>query len=69
MKHFHEDEYFYTENGEITFNKTTGVYTVWDECYANIVCTTVYPYVAEAALKVYCEVLDEEIKNAITKIS
>ena len=67
MRHFHEDRYYYTNNGEITFNETTGIYTYGMKCYANIVCTTVYSYVAEAALKVYCENLDEEIKNAITK--
>lgn len=58
MRHYHEDEYFYTNNGEITYNKQTGIYTVWDETYANIVCTTVYPSIAEAALEWYCAYLE-----------
>ncbi len=45
----------YTENGEITFNPITKVYTVWDETYADTVCTTNYPQVALAALKAYGE--------------
>lgn len=45
----------YTENGEITFNPITKVYTVWDETYADKVCTTNYPQVAIAALKAYSE--------------
>ncbi|MFA5670254.1 MAG: hypothetical protein WC967_13510 [Balneolaceae bacterium] len=45
----------YTHNGEITYNTETKQYTVWDETYTYIVCTTNYPKVAEAALKAYCE--------------
>jgi len=45
----------YTENGEITFDTDTREYTVWDECYADKVCVTNYPLVAEAALKAYAD--------------
>ena len=43
----------YTENGEITFNKETGMYTVWDETYSDTICKTQYPKIAEAALSTY----------------
>lgn len=52
MRHFVEDDY-YTKNGEITFNKKTNLYTVWDETYAYTVGTTQYPKVAEAMLEAY----------------
>jgi hypothetical protein len=45
----------YTENGEITFNKLTGVYTVWNETYSDHVCITNYPKIAEAALATYAK--------------
>lgn len=59
MKQFEENEYYYTPNGEITFNETTGMYTVWDETYAYTVCVTQYPFIAEAALELYCKYLNE----------
>ena len=46
---------FITENGEITQDPETGIYTVWDETYNSTVCTTSYPAIAEAALKLYRE--------------
>lgn len=44
-----------TPNGEITFDPVKREYTVWDETYADTVCTTCYPKVAEAALKAYVD--------------
>lgn len=44
-----------TPNGEITFDPVKKEYTVWDETYADTVCTTAYPQVARAAFKAYCE--------------
>lgn len=45
----------YTANGEITYNNETKEYTVWCESYADTVCVTNYPKVAEAALKAYAD--------------
>lgn len=44
-----------TPNGEITYDETTKLYTVWDETYAYEVGTTHYPKVAEAMLQAYCD--------------
>lgn len=54
----------YTKNGEITYDKLSKEYTVWDETYASTVCVTPYPIVAEQALRVYAkEYLDVENLN------
>lgn len=45
----------YTENGEITYDKLSREYTVWDETFTSTVCVTSYPKVAEAALVIYSE--------------
>jgi len=45
----------YTDNGEITYDTESKEYTVWDETYSDIVCVTMYPKVAEAALAAYVE--------------
>lgn len=44
-----------TKNGEITLDRETNRYTVWDETYSNAVCVTRYLLIAEAALKIYTE--------------
>lgn len=59
MKQISENEYYYTNNGEITYNRTTGMYTVWDETYVNKVCKTPYEFIAKSALELYCQYLDE----------
>lgn len=46
-----------TENGEITHNPETGLFTVWDETYTEQVCVTSYKPIATAALKWYGEVV------------
>ncbi len=43
-----------TKNGEITKDLDTGLYTVWDETYADMVGQTYYINVAKAMLEVYC---------------
>ena len=60
MREIDDGEYFYTKNGEITYNENTNLFTVWDECYANVVCTTSYPFIAKAALEQYCAWLHEQ---------
>lgn len=45
----------YTKNGEITYDTETKKYTVWNEVYADIICVTNYPKIAEAALKIYAD--------------
>jgi hypothetical protein len=43
-----------TKNGEITYDETTRLYTVWDETYAEEVGSTGYLEVAKAMLHAYC---------------
>lgn len=45
----------HTENGEITFDTDTKLYTVWDENYLDKVCETPYPKIAEKALEIYAD--------------
>jgi hypothetical protein len=44
-----------TPNGEITFDPETKEYIVWDETYADTVCTTAYEQVARVALEAYAK--------------
>lgn len=44
-----------TENGEITLNEITGIYTVWDETYTDFVAKTKYLEVAKDALSSYAK--------------
>jgi hypothetical protein len=56
-----DDIVFITKNGEITLDKTTGIYTVWDETYADVVGDTKYLPIAEVMLETYKRVyLDGE---------
>jgi hypothetical protein len=43
----------HTKNGEITYNKKTGEYKVFDETYSEVICITPYQLIAETALKIY----------------
>jgi len=49
------EEINYTKNGEITWNKTTGEFKVYNETYTDVICTTQYLKIAEIALKIYAE--------------
>jgi hypothetical protein len=50
-----------TENGEITFDPKTELFTVWDETYAGIVTTTRTEEGAYEALYKYAASLDEKM--------
>jgi len=45
-----------TPNGEITWDPKTGLYTVWEETYANTVGTTNDLEVAYVALQLYAAI-------------
>lgn len=49
-----------TSNGEITLDKSTGIYTVWDETYSDTVYLTKNKAVALAVYTDYCERLENE---------
>jgi hypothetical protein len=44
-----------TENGEITLDPTTNLYTAWDETYSDTICVTGHLPVAKLALEWYCK--------------
>jgi hypothetical protein len=59
--HNNDNIEFITKNGEITLDKSTGIYTVWDETYVYTVGETSYRLVADAMLETYARVyLDAE---------
>lgn len=44
-----------TENGEITYDTETKLFTVWNESYGDPVCVTQYDFIAFAALNSYAD--------------
>jgi len=44
-----------TKNGEITKNEQTGIYSVWNEIYSEIVCQTPYYEIVKQARITYAE--------------
>ena len=46
-----------TRNGEITYNRLTDMYEVWDETYASIICESPYAAIADLAYQWYGQTL------------
>ena len=50
----HSTCYKVTKNGEITYDGFTAKYSVWNESYSEVICTTGSEIEATAFLKSYC---------------
>ena len=54
-----------TQNGEISLDRRTGDYLVFDETYTSVVCRTPVPSIAEVAHKHYSELLRKEEADTV----